>query len=74
MAVSMLSLIHILSCPGEAGIVVRPMHVKVAAQNRYGEKIVLKGSELTARAMCHEIDHLNGRLFKDIAVRMMQED
>ena len=63
-----------LSCPGEAGIVVRPMHVKVAAQNRYGEKIVLKGSELTARAMCHESDHLNGRLFKDIAVRMMQED
>ncbi len=60
-----------LSIPGEWGIVVRPNKVKVKAQNRYGEEIILKGTDLLARAFCHEIDHLEGILFKDLAVRMV---
>ena len=60
-----------LSIPGEWGIVVRPNKVKVKAQNRYGEEIILKGTDLLARAFCHEIDHLEGILFKDLAIRMV---
>ena len=60
-----------LSVPGEWGIVVRPSKVKVKAQNRYGEEIILKGTDLLARAFCHEIDHLEGILFKDLAIRMV---
>ncbi len=60
-----------LSIPGEYGIVVRPSKVKVKAQNRYGEEFILKGTDLLARACCHEIDHLEGILFKDLAVRML---
>ena len=60
-----------LSVPGEWGIVVRPSKVKVKAQNRYGEEIILKGTDLLARAFCHEIDHLEGILFKDLAIQMV---
>ena len=49
----------------------RPSKVKVKAQNRYGEEIILKGTDLLARAFCHEIDHLEGILFKDLAIRMV---
>ncbi len=60
-----------LSIPGEYGMVVRPSKVKVKAQNRYGEEIILKGSDLLARAFCHEIDHLEGILFTDLATKML---
>ena len=43
----------------------RPMKVKVRAQNRFGENIVVEGEGLKARAFCHEIDHLDGILFID---------
>ena len=55
-----------LSCPGEYGTVKRPNHVWVHAQDRRGEPIELDGKELLARAFCHEIDHLDGILYKDL--------
>lgn len=57
-----------LSVPDKAGMVRRPMWVKVEGLNRKGEKIVIEGEELMARALCHEIDHLNGVLFTDIMI------
>lgn len=56
-----------LSSPGVYLDVDRPMKVTVRAQNRYGEWYEVKGKELFARAMCHEIDHLDGILFMDRA-------
>ena len=48
-------------------MVKRPMHVTVRATNRNGEKFELTGSELLARAICHELDHLDGKLYIDVA-------
>jgi peptide deformylase len=56
-----------LSLPGVYGIVKRPDLVKVRAQDRNGKFFEVWGSMLTARAFCHEIDHLNGVLFRSIA-------
>lgn len=56
-----------LSVPGKWGKVKRPMHVTVRAMNRNGEKFEVNASEFLARAFCHEIDHLDGRLYTDIA-------
>ena len=56
-----------LSVPGKAGTVKRPMHVTVRALNRRGEEFEISGSELLARAFCHELDHLDGKLYIDIA-------
>ncbi len=58
-----------LSIPGVYMDVTRPNHVIVKAQNREMEQCTIEGTELLARALCHEIDHLNGVLFKDIAER-----
>lgn len=63
-----------LSCPGEYGIVTRPKKVRVRAQDRNGAFYIVKGEDLLARALCHEIDHLEGRLFKDIAEKMLDPD
>ncbi len=54
-----------LSCPGQWGEVTRPMKVTVKAQDRFGNEFKVKGTELLARALCHEIDHLDGTLFVD---------
>ncbi|MBQ3639678.1 MAG: peptide deformylase [Clostridia bacterium] len=54
-----------LSLPGEWGTTVRPAHVTVRALNRRGEEFEVTGSDLLARALCHEIDHLDGKLFID---------
>ena len=56
-----------LSVPGRAGITTRPMHVTVRALNRHGETVDYTGSGLLARAFCHELDHLDGKLFIDHA-------
>ncbi len=53
-----------LSVPGVSGYTVRPMTVTVKATDRNGEEFVIRGSELLARAFCHEIDHLDGKLFR----------
>ena len=58
-----------LSIPDRYETVTRPMKVKVRAQNRFGENIVVTGEELKARALCHEIDHLDGILYIDHAKR-----
>ena len=63
-----------LSSPGEYGIVTRPMTVTVKAMNRKGEIVTYTGSELLGHAFCHEIDHLDGVLFKDKASRMLSPD
>ena len=54
-----------LSIPGKWGKTHRPMHVTVRAINRHGETFDISGSGLLARAFCHEIDHLDGKLFTD---------
>ncbi|WP_072523782.1 peptide deformylase [Clostridium sp. Marseille-P3244] len=54
-----------LSVPGKWGIVTRPNHVKVRALNQEMEPFELEGEELLARAICHEVDHLYGRLYVD---------
>ncbi|HZJ57753.1 MAG TPA: peptide deformylase [Clostridia bacterium] len=54
-----------LSIPGLTGIVKRPDKVKIVGLNRDGEKIELEGEALLARALCHEIDHLDGILYID---------
>lgn len=54
-----------LSLPGLCGPVTRPQTVKVKAQNRDGNWCLYKGEDLKARCFCHEIDHLDGILYKD---------
>jgi peptide deformylase len=54
-----------LSVPGKVGTVTRPNYVKVKAYNEKMEEFVIEGTELLARALCHEIDHLNGELYID---------
>lgn len=54
-----------LSVPGETADVKRPNYVKVKALNEKGEEFVLEATELLARAILHENDHLNGTLFID---------
>ena len=54
-----------LSVPGVFGIVERPNKVTVRAQDRNGRWFKLTGKELLARAMCHEIEHLDGHLFRE---------
>ena len=52
-----------LSLPGKAGLVTRPDYVKVRAFDENMEEVVLEGTELLARAFCHEIDHLDGHMY-----------
>ncbi len=63
-----------LSFPGEYGMVERPNHVKVRAQNKIGEWYEVEGEELLARALCHEIDHLDGICFVKRASRMIDPE
>ena len=62
-----------LSLPEQYGIVKRPNHVKVRAQDRNGNFFEVEGDGLTARCLCHEIDHLDGVLFTDRASRMLSD-
>ena len=59
-----------LSVPGRWGVTKRPMHVTVRAMDRDGKTFDITGSELLARAFCHELDHLDGKLYVDIAKSM----
>lgn len=61
-----------LSFPGESGMVPRAKWVKVRAQDRFGNKFTLDAEDLLARAIFHEIDHLEGVVYKDRAVRMLK--
>ncbi|NLX70399.1 MAG: peptide deformylase [Clostridiales bacterium] len=57
-----------LSIPGVSGEVIRPERVKVRALNRNGESFEIDATDLLARALCHEIDHLDGILFIERAI------
>ena len=63
-----------LSVPGRFGLVERPMDVTVRAQDRNGNSFEVKGHELTARAFCHELDHLEGKMFTQCASRMLTDE
>lgn len=55
-----------LSVPGKSGIVTRPNEVTIRALDENMEEFTMTGVELLARAFCHEIDHLDGRMYVDL--------
>lgn len=55
-----------LSLPGKSGVVTRANYAKVRAYNENMELYEIEGEGLLARALCHELDHLNGRLYVDL--------
>ena len=59
-----------LSVRGKSGVVSRPMKVKVSYQDRNGEKHILQAKGFFARAVCHELDHLDGVLYIDKATHI----
>ncbi len=63
-----------LSVPGKWGITKRPYEVTVKALDRNGDEFMVTGEDLLARALCHEIDHLDGTLFYDKALRMLTNE
>lgn len=63
-----------LSIPGVCGTVSRPYKVTVKAQDRYGKEFTATGEGLLARAFCHELDHLDGILFKDKVIEYYDLD
>ena len=63
-----------LSNPGAYGITKRPKAVTVRAMNRNGEEYELNGTDLLARAICHECDHLDGKLYTDVQIRPLSPE
>lgn len=63
-----------LSIPDKWGLTERPESVTVSALDRNGNEIMVTGSMLTARAFCHEIDHLDGILFTDKVLRVLSTE
>ena len=59
-----------LSVPGRWGVVKRPKTVRVRAQDRNGMLFEAEGADMVARCFCHEIEHLDGRLFTEHAPRL----
>ena len=59
-----------LSVPGKWGEVERPARVQVRAQNRKGESFEVEGEGIVARCFCHELDHLEGRVFTELTDRL----
>ena len=62
-----------LSNPGSYSLVRRPAAVTVRAQDRTGKEFELTGQGLLARAICHECDHLDGKLYTDIEIRKLSK-
>ncbi|MBE6562159.1 MAG: peptide deformylase [Ruminococcaceae bacterium] len=62
-----------LSLPGKWGYTKRPEKVTVRALDRHGKEYTVTGTGLKARAFCHEIDHLDGKVFSDEAVHMLTQ-
>ena len=63
-----------LSFPGQWGMVTRPNHIKIKAQDRHGSWFEAEGEGLCARSMIHEAEHLDGKVFTDTGCRMLSED
>ncbi len=62
-----------LSNPGAYGITKRPKSVIVRATDRHGKEYELRGTDLLARAICHECDHLDGKLYTDVQIKAIEE-
>ena len=62
-----------LSNPGAYGITKRPKAVTVRATDRHGNEYELRGTDLLARAICHECDHLDGKLYTDVQIKAIEE-
>ena len=63
-----------LSVPGRYGLVKRPNHARVRAQDRDGNWFEAEGEELTARCFCHELDHLDGILYTQVMDRFLTDE
>lgn len=63
-----------LSAPGDFGLVVRPKKITIKAQNRDGKAFELTAEDFFARAICHEYDHLDGHIFKDVTHHMLTDE
>lgn len=63
-----------LSVPGKYGYVVRPQKVTVTALDRFGDRKVINGEGMLAKALCHEIDHLDGIMFVDKVTQYVEVD
>ena len=63
-----------LSVPGRYGYVLRPEKVSVTALDRYGEKVTINATGMLKKALCHEIDHLDGIVFVDKVVQYVEVD
>ena len=63
-----------LSNPGHGGITKRPKAVTVRATDRNGKEFELRGTDLLARAICHECDHLDGKLYTDVQIRELTDE
>ena len=63
-----------LSVPGRQGVVTRPMKVRVRYQNRKGQWTEHEAEGFEARAICHETDHLDGKLYVDMMDRELTEE
>ena len=62
-----------LSVPGKSGVVIRPKELSVKFWDLDGQEVNIEAEDFFARAICHEIDHLDGRLFIDIATDIEEE-
>lgn len=63
-----------LSIPGKYGVVVRPQKVRVRSLDREGNEVIIEAEGFTARAVCHEMDHLDGVLYIDKQLREATEE
>ena len=63
-----------LSVPGRPAVVTRPMRVKARYQNRKGEWMEIETEGFEARAICHELDHLDGKLYIDVMDRELTQE
>ena len=63
-----------LSLPGKSGVVERAKYCKVKALDSRGEEFTIEGEDINSVLLCHEIDHLDGILYTDKAIRMVNDD
>ena len=63
-----------LSEPGKNGTVTRPMYVKAEFYDEEMNKCIIEGEELLARAICHELDHLDGKLYVDLVEGKLRDN
>lgn len=63
-----------LSFPGKWALIKRPSKATVTALDRHGKKFTVTGEGMTARAICHEVDHLDGIVLKDRATKFITEE